>query len=92
MPQADEWSPEDGDSPGDWWPDPERPVESYTDDELRFLPVYRQIRSVVVNDPTDSETLALCRQMIQSYLGGDDDEDDDEEEEAEKPLLRLLTS
>jgi len=85
MPQANEWTPEDGDD--NWWPDPERPVESYTDEELRFLPVYRKVRNTLPYDLTDAETLGYCREMIQGYL-----EDDDEEAVEEKPGLRLLTS
>jgi hypothetical protein len=88
MPQANEWKPEDGDSVADWWPDPERPIESYTDEELRFLPVYRQARSAVPYDPTDAETLTLCREMIEGYL----EPDSEPEVEQEKPLLRLLSS
>jgi hypothetical protein len=70
MPQADQWTPEDGD--GEWWPDPERPVDSYTDQELRFLPVYRQVRSMVSGDLSDAETLGFCREMIRAYVEGDE--------------------
>ncbi|MBL4844459.1 MAG: hypothetical protein JKY65_02940 [Planctomycetes bacterium] len=69
MPQADKWVPEDGDDT--WWPDPDRPLSSYADAELRFLPIYRRVRSLLPN-PTDAETLSGCRTMIAGYLEPDE--------------------
>ena len=80
MPQADEWSPEDGDN--EWWPDPDRPLDSYTDSELRFLPPYRMVQRM---DPgiSDRDTLATLRSMIAGYLSPD-------ESEPQQPSLRLI--
>ena len=56
----------------DWWPDPERSVESYADSELRFLPIYRFVKEQA-NNLSDSETLAFCRKMIAQSLEPDEE-------------------
>ncbi len=80
MPQADEWSPEDGDT--EWWPDPHRSLESYTDSELRFCAGYRQVQRM---DPgiNDADILATLRSMIAGYLTPN-------EPEPQQPSLRLI--
>lgn len=83
MPQANEWSPEDGDR--EWWPDPDRSVTSYSDTELRFLPVYRTVRAVSPFELSDQEALACCREVIAGFLA-----DDDPDPLPETPQLRLV--
>jgi hypothetical protein len=85
MPQASEWTPEDGDS--EWWPDPDRAVESYTDKELRFTPAYRLVTSILGDHADDAEKLECCRDMIRGYLADDGTEP---EPEPETPQLRIL--
>ena len=92
MPEAGEWTPEDGDT--EWWPDPERTLESYTDSELRFCPLYRRVQTMASALPyelTDAALLEYTREMIQGYLE-DDGEDDAEDDSAveTKPILRFV--
>jgi hypothetical protein len=86
VPQASEWTPEDGDS--EWWPDPDREVESYTDQELRFTPAYRLVTSILGEHASDPEKLEACRDMIRGYLADDGTEPEPEPETV--PQLRIL--
>jgi hypothetical protein len=75
--EDDTWTPEQGDDA--WLPDVTRTVESYSDAELRFSPLYRRVKERMTKlpwPPSEADILQTTREMLQETLPDDETRED----------------
>lgn len=67
-------------------------ARTYTDEELRFTPLYRAFRALPwYSDVPDSDVLADCREAIAALVSEQSDDDDAQDDGPPAgPVLRLL--